>query len=221
MLKRWQERLALSPEDLETLGLELRGLAFTLADVWNTNFLSDVQDTLAESIAAGENEAAWTARVQEVLDRYGSDETLAGVTDSWDASYVDLVFRQNTINAFQAGRYAEQFSPERMASDGYWLFAAVEDERLCEICAPLDGMVFAKSDPDARQYLPGLHFACRCMSIELDDTGVQDGGYNVSSGKGLVYTDDNGDVRDLRPDPGFDVDKVAQLVPDIFRRIAA
>jgi intein/homing endonuclease len=45
-------------------------------------------------------------------------------------------------------------------SDPFWLFATAEDERVCEICGPLDGMVFSKIDEAGRHFLPGLHFNC-------------------------------------------------------------
>lgn len=219
VLERWQKRLALNPDDLETLGLELRGMAFTLADVWDENFLADVQKTLADAIASGASEREWVQSVQGVLERYGSEGLLPGAESMGEASYLDLVFNQNTINAFQAGRYAEQFHTKAMRSDPYWMFSAIEDERICDRCAALDGQVFAKDDPEARKFLPGIHIGCRCMAIDLDDKGLEEGGYEVGRGDAFVYTDDNGDVTDVQA-PGFNTDRVRQLVPDIFKRIA-
>jgi SPP1 gp7 family putative phage head morphogenesis protein len=221
VLDRWEARTAADPELMALMGEELRGLAFTLADVWDEKFLEAIQETLSDSIAEGEGVADWTARAQQVLDAFGSQETLDEYEGGrFSPSYADLVFRQNTISAFNAGRYAEMFDPERVDSDPYWMFSTAEDERVCDICGPLDGKVFRKDDPEANNFLPGVHFQCRCMAIELDQEALDKGEYDVSSGKGVSYEDDNGDTTQVRPADGFDVDRLAQLLPDAFRRLA-
>lgn len=221
VLERWQARLALDPDMMALVGEELRGAAFTLANVWDEKFLQAIQDTLGESMALGESEAEWVTRAQEVLDAFGSQDVIDQYDGGrFDPAYADTVFRQNTISAFNAGRYSEMFDPARQNDAPYWLFSTARDDRTCDICGNLDGRVFRKDDPAANNYLPGVHINCRCLCIELSQEDFDKGGYQLSSGADLTYEDDNGDTVPLRPADGFDTDRLAQLLPDAFRRLA-
>jgi Phage Mu protein F like protein len=89
------------------------------------------------------------------------------------------------MNALNAARYAESFFGPALESDPFWMFSTAEDERVCDICGPLDGQVFSKIDAEGRHFLPSLHFSCRCEAIDLDAAGVAAGGYSISSGHGV------------------------------------
>ena len=51
------------------------------------------------------------------------------------------------------------------------MYSAISDDRVCEICEALDGMVIDLREPDGYElydkYSPQLHENCRCMYIDL------------------------------------------------------
>jgi hypothetical protein len=168
--------LDILPSDVfDTLEAEIQAQAGELAGVWNTQFVKAIYDSLEEALAAGTSPSDWLPEAAALIQAYGgatslgiySPDATGGSMSSW---YSDLVFRQNTLNALNAGRYAEMFFGPSAQTDAFWMFATAEDERVCEICDPLDGTVFAKGDDDGREYLPSCHF--NCMPAETRVEGL-------------------------------------------------
>jgi SPP1 gp7 family putative phage head morphogenesis protein len=217
VLAGWAERLALSPAEVAALESEFSGQAFTLAGVWNKELLEQIQSSLGFAIEHELTFTDWLAVANEILARY-SVEVASG--EAFQGAYAELVFRQNTINALAAGRYASMFSPEAMRQDEFWLYSTAKDDRVRRAHAALEGRVFRKDDPRARHFLPPLGFNCRCVPIPLDAHDVREGAYKVSRAEDATMEDEDGHTVPVTPDEGFDVDKVAAFVPDALRRIA-
>lgn len=204
------------------MAVELRGTAGTLAGVWNTRFIIEIYGSLQDAIMRGQSVRQWVQTAQAILDKFGADE---GVTiysgDRWSAWYADLVFRQNVQSAYAAGRLAEQYRPAEIRRSPYLMFSAIRDGRndspaKCPgmICRKLDGLVIHKMDPEARAYLAPRHFNCRCHEIELDETDLISGRYTLVTGDRLR-------AEGFAVPAGWNVDRVAQLVPDALKSALA
>jgi SPP1 gp7 family putative phage head morphogenesis protein len=168
ILKAWMSRGLISPEQAASIATALRGQVFSLADVWQEKVLEKVRDLLGKAMAEG-----WS--VKEFKDAAASV-----VTRFTDGNYAEVVFRTNVANATAAGRYEEMFAPEYAGAAPYWEFRAVTDGRNDEPsecpdmrCRWLDGKTFRKDDESAKQFLPPLHFQCRCMSVERTEGSVR------------------------------------------------
>jgi SPP1 gp7 family putative phage head morphogenesis protein len=209
VLDYWRSLEILPAAVFAALEAEARASAFSLAEVWDQKFLAAVHESLYDAIAEGMTWKEWADVFDSLIQFYGGKAGAEVYSETpW---YSQLVFRQNVLNAYAAGAYAAQFSPKGIDRAPYWMFSAIEDERLCEICAPLDGQVFEKTDETAREFLPSLHFNCRCTAIDLDAEDVAAGNYTVSNGH---------DVTVPVPD-GFNHDKVATLVPESLREVGS
>jgi len=200
VLESWQRRKVLPTGVFNALAAEEKAKAFGLATVWDSKLLEALYASLTNGIRDALTSKEWTTEANRILAAFGG-EVYSG--EEFSAWYADLVFRQNTMTAYNAGRYAEMFSPAWMQRAGFWMYATAEDERVCEICGPLDGKVFAKADAGARNFLPGVHFNCRCQAIELDAEDVRAGEYQVSSSGAIS----------VPMDPDWDVDRVISTVP--------
>jgi len=221
VMDRWQQRLSLDPSEMEALGEIFRGQAFTMAGVWDTAFLDDIAESIEEALVGQLSLDEWIANAQEILDRYGDATGLDVYTgEEFERWYAELVFRQATQSAYAAGNYASMFSPENIDFDPYWMYVTAQDDRVRPEHAALQGQIFRKRDEWARHFLPPLGFNCRCIAIPLDeDLKDQQGGDVADNRQDLDYEGDNGETVQVEPDEGFDVDKVAQLVPDILKRM--
>ena len=203
----------LSSRDFDKLESEIKALSVRFVGVWNTNFVAALYGSIENAIALGLSERDWLPEAAKIIKAYGGAGALGitnvDATGSLSSWYADLVFRQNALNAMNAARYASMFFGPALEHSPFWLFATAEDERVCPICAPLDGLVFSKVDAAGRRFLPSLHFNCRCQAIELDQLAVNAGGYRITSGQSLnvPLSDD------------FNVDRLVS-VPETLRRAA-
>jgi SPP1 gp7 family putative phage head morphogenesis protein len=208
VLARWGVRLSLNPDEMAALGAAFRGFAFTMVDVWNTDFLDAMAETIGTAIKDGLSEAAWVENAQEVLDRFGAESGLQVYSgERFSAAYADLVFRQNVMSAYAAASYSVMFSPEMIDEDPYWLFATAGDDRVRETHAALGGLVFRKDDQSSLAFLPPCSWNCRCQCIPLSQDDLDAGGYDVSDTQGLEI-----------PDPDFVGGD--SLVPGLLRKVA-
>lgn len=203
-----------SSEVFDALEAEWKAQGAALAGVWNESFVRDLYDSLEGALGDGLSAREWLPEASKLIKAYGGATNLGiygpDLTgDSLSSWYADLVFRQNTMNALAAGRYADMFFGPALDESPFWLFASAEDDRVDEECATLDGQVFRKDDGSANMYLPPIHFECRCQCIELDSAAVDAGGYQAVSGHSVVITLDDAFANDR-----------LDLVPDSMRRAA-
>jgi SPP1 gp7 family putative phage head morphogenesis protein len=207
-IDRWQAEKAIPPALFDLLPPEMQLRAGALADQWDRLFVNEIYDSLAEAAANGETMETWREVAQRIVDKYGAADNAPQLFPGGDFSnnYADTVYRTNMAQISAAGRYAEMWSRKWVELSPYWLFNAIEDERICDICGPLDGRVFAKDDESAQNYLPALHPQCRCSVIELDEAAVQEGGYDISTGGDLAG-------EGITPADGFGGNKLEDLVP--------
>lgn len=186
----------------------LKSRAGLLAGVWDQRFTAALYASILDAMSQGLGIEAWLPTAQKLIVEYGGVATLFP-KGKFSSSYAELVFRMANASAMAAGRYAQMFAPGRVISDPYVLYSTMQDDRVRDEHAALDGMVFRKDDPDARALFPPSDFNCRCWLIELDATDVGDGGYRIARG---------GDFP--RPPAGFDQDRVLELAPGVLRRAA-
>ena len=59
----------------------------------------------------------------------------------------------------------------------YWVYVTVDEA--CDICAPLDGMIFDIDDADSQELMPQNHFNCYC-TVETTDEGTPASSKEVS-----------------------------------------
>lgn len=105
------------------------------------------------------HQPALRAQLNAALDgMLGFDD----MSDDQVLTRLKRVYEQTIAVNYNDSLHAQFFSAagrERYPFFQYW---SEYDKRVCWRCMPLDGRIFAKSDPYAGYVLPQNHFACRC-----------------------------------------------------------
>jgi hypothetical protein len=174
----WREKQVVPYAVFDALAAAERSNAFSTAFNLEKDLLDQVAAAISRNALVGGDVRAL---VKPILD--ASPQRLA------------LIYQMEMTRAANAGLYAVMFSPGQMQVLEGWQFYCREDA--CEICRPLGGMVFRKDDPNAWQFLPDLHFRCRCTVI-----GVALQADTVVSSASDITT---------RGNAGFDFDKLTPL----------
>lgn len=143
--------------------------------------------------AAIEANLATGASLDETIQRIRNAELALGIEPQSHA-YLETVVRTNAAVAYGAGRYAAMTDPAVIAARPWWQFLSSLDSRVCGICRPLDGKVFAADSPEAQTYAPPLHFNDRCSMVSRSQGDIER--------LGLVPHD--GLLDGVMPQPGFD-----------------
>jgi hypothetical protein len=192
----WAQKNILTPAEFDELRQSLQSRAGLLAGVWDQRFTAALYASLEDAAAAGLDFAGWLPKAQEIVTRFGSDVTLTGaggVSGVLTDSYAELVFRMAAASMAAGGRYAQMFTPSRVQSDPFVLYATVGDDRVREEHAALDGMVFSKNDPDARALFPPSDF--NCFPADTTVRGVFDGASSARYSGDLIKLETAGGNR--------------------------
>lgn len=209
VLRVWEKRVPLNPEQLKALGEEAYVRAWGLAGVWEQKFLGRIQDSLMTAIQKGQTYSEWTQNEgQKILDGFGGGVRTYRGGDRWDPWYSELVMRNATQASFAGGRYSAMFVPEWQSIAPFVQFYATQDDRTRPEHAALHGKVFRKDDVEARRYYPPLGHNCRCALIELTMAEVEDAGYRITPGHQIPLLPTEGGGTIGRPPSGWDVDRV-------------
>ena len=151
-----------------TAAIKLR--SFTVAGVMNDQMLRTLQDELAKSIARGEDlrrfKQAMRLRLQQsgFLGHLGKLKT---GQPALNASHIETVFRTNTLNTYNTGRYVHQSSPAVVAAFPVWeirsLPPAAPGDRTTHYAA--NGVKLMANDAFWSQAYPPFGFNCRCRVV--------------------------------------------------------
>lgn len=117
--------------------------------IWsNTDDLAnDVKELLLKAELTGAGET-WISR--ELQKRYGVSAYQARRLVRTESSY--------TVNQLRLKQYQEQGYQE-------YMYVAMRDESLCEVCGALDGKVFKVKDAVVGVNYPYMHPFCRCTTV--------------------------------------------------------
>lgn len=205
----FDERLPLAHADWLTLAREIQAQSFTMAGIWNDSFLEQLQDSITQAMTDGLSFDQWYPVGQRLVAKFGGLVNVA-VKDElglMDPAYARLVFNNATSSAYAAGRYARMFTTDRVASHPYVVYETMQDDRVRDAHAELQGRVFDKNDGMARPLFPPSDHNCRCWLTELSAEEKKAGHYRLSRGESFP-----------RPPGDWNVDRVQALVPEVFRR---
>ncbi len=152
---------ALAKEVFDELLPELRARAFTVSGVEDADVLQRVRDAIA-GLATGD-------RWEDVKD------DVVAELDPWlgDGSEkrAELLLRTQSFQAFQtSGWRSAQADPVTT----HLQYLTMEDDRVRDSHAALDGLVLPKDDPFWEEHYPPWDWNCRCLTRTMDDDQVSD-----------------------------------------------
>lgn len=201
-LKGKEPKLVMTSAEFAELAAEVRNAAFTISGVAKLDMLQDTLDALQQSIDNGETFSTFKKQLSERMGAKG----WAAFTDGTaiTASRLKLIYTQNTLNAYQAGRITAQ--KRSIKTRPYWQFNAIIDGNTTQGCSQLDGKVFAADDTFWLNNYPPRHMRCRSGVTTLSNAELKAEGLDVSSGS---------DYADVQAAPGFDGQPDQLYKPDL------
>ena len=146
---------------------------FTVAGVARDDVLFDIRNSLTTALQEGWSGQRWAREITPTLKQKGwwgseiivDEDGKARVYQKGNASRLDLIFRQNVMTAYAAGRWQRQ--QEAKKERPYLRYSAILDGRTRPAHRALDGLVFPVDDPFWKTFYPPNGFRCRCMVVSL------------------------------------------------------
>jgi SPP1 gp7 family putative phage head morphogenesis protein len=166
-IRRFRKRKPITDPEFRKLTEVERERAFWCAGVAQMQPLQEIWDAIDRAIEDG-----------TTLEDF-KDEVGLRLTEAWggeDAPRLETVFRTNIMTAMNAGRHDVLSDPVVREARPYLRFDGVDDNRTCEICAPLEGVVKPADDPFWKTRTPPLHHSCRDQLSALSKEEAHDEG---------------------------------------------
>jgi len=182
----------------------LRLQAFSVAHVENEELLGSLKGLVAKALEQGWTEAEFREEAEGLFDTMGVTRIAK--------HHIDLVFRQNAVTAYQAGKFYQMSSPDMRGQFPLWEYLTVGDDKVRPAHRAMHGFKAPPDDPVWRVWYPPNGFNCRCDVEPLHYTEVQAEGLRPT-GKVPVLPETG---RPARPDRGFEHNPGE--VGTIFRR---
>jgi SPP1 gp7 family putative phage head morphogenesis protein len=140
---------------------ELRGRVFTVSGVEAANVMQRVQDSIA-SIAEGET---WDDAKGDIIAEL--DPFLGSGADR----RAELLLRTHGFQAFQASNWRVAHEDDDTT---HLQYLTMEDDRVRESHAALDGIILPKDDPFWQTHFPPWEWGCRCRTRTMNPDQVDE-----------------------------------------------
>lgn len=167
-LKHFQDLKVLARPAFERASAAIKQRSFTVAGVLGDQMLQVLQGDLLKSIQNGDDLRKFKAAIRPRLKDAGFLAQLGDLKNgqpALNASHVETVFRTNTLNTLNTGRYIHQTSPSVQAAFPVWEIRGVDDTRTRETHLNSHGKKLLATDPFWQTAYPPFGFNCRCRVI--------------------------------------------------------
>jgi SPP1 gp7 family putative phage head morphogenesis protein len=198
-IRLFRHRLPIDQRTFNRLVGEARRKYFTVAGIEEANLLKIVQEALIEAIETGGTVDTFAQAVRERGVKYTGrayGQALAG-QDLLD-THVRLIFRTNVLSAYNDGRRAIFDDPEAREQIPFYLYSAIDDDRVRPSHAAMDGRIYRRDDPIWITWWPPNGYNCRCEVIPVTaEEAPRLQPEQLVTGPAVV------DGQAVQPDPGF------------------
>jgi SPP1 gp7 family putative phage head morphogenesis protein len=126
--------------------------AFTLAGVAQLSVVQYVHASLEAALKNGTPFAEWKKQVEPSL------------TKAWgrkNSPRLETIFRNATMQAYNAGRREQMLAPDVLKYRPFWMFDGIADARQSPICQACNGVILPWDDAWWHTHTPQLHHKCR------------------------------------------------------------
>lgn len=188
---RIKNRVAVPKYYYDELPKELRGLAFTVANLETLRSIEMVKRSLDNAITNGNSFESW----KDNLDQ----QTLKNLTDA----RLETVYRTNVSNVYNQSTRYNSFTS---GVTPYLMYTAVGDERTRPEHMKLDGIVKRADSDFWTKYTPPLGFNCRCGLIPMSKTDAEEIGISRRSNDSFP-----------KPEEGFGNNKMGDVSSSVNR----
>lgn len=171
-IELFRARVPMTQAEFARLVGAARNKAFAVAGIEEMNLLQLVQARLLEAIENGTGFDHFAAGVREDGVRYTGrafGQALAGET--LKDSHMQLIFRNNTAAAYNQGRRAILEDADVVDSVPFYLYDAIDDDRVRPKHRAMDGKIYRRDHPIWDTWWPpnGHHCRCSVMPVTVDE----------------------------------------------------
>lgn len=192
----WRARVPMTPDAFALLEEAERAHAFTVAGVTQANAVQEVFDAIERAIEHG-------TTLDDFKDEVGG--TLAEAWAGEDAARTETLFRTSVMQSYNEGRDAIFSDPAVREVRPYLRVDGCSDNRQCDICGPLDGLVLPADDPFWATHKFPLHPGDRCVVTALTHEEAHDEGVSRGAPEAEPPAEGFGTHADYEPDlSGYD-----------------
>lgn len=168
-----KEKLPLTKQSFKILSEKYKRGAFTVAGYTKADIVSEIYNSLIDSIQNGSTIEEFKVQVNTFLE----DKGYEGLS----AFRADNIFRTNIQTAYQVGHYESMAQPEAKKLRPYWRYEAVGDSRTRPSHLALDGKIYPADSPIWDTWYPPNGYRCRCTVTSLSERQVKERGLKVSA----------------------------------------
>lgn len=148
----FRKRVKVTRSEWDAMTAAARYRAFVVSNVAQLDLVHDVWKALDAAIEKGTTLDDFRRDVAAKLRK-----AWAGDVDD-PAWRLETIFRTNVQNAYSAGRYRQATDPDVLDDRPIWMFDAILDGRVTEVCAACDGTRLPASHEFWKTHNPPLHF---------------------------------------------------------------
>lgn len=151
-VKWFRARLTVTESQLSLLSEQARQRAWTVAGVAQLDVVQSVFSAIDKANASGTPFETFKKSVGEQLFAEWGRR---------DSARLETIFRNATQSSLNRGRWAQMTDPEVTRFRPYWMFDAIDDDRITQLCKSLNETVLPWDHPFWATRIPPLHHRCR------------------------------------------------------------
>jgi SPP1 gp7 family putative phage head morphogenesis protein len=158
----------LDKASFEKASAAVKQRSFTVAGIVGDQMLQTLQADLFSALKSGEDLNDFKKRIRTRLRDAGFLSQVGDLKTgqpALNASHIETVFRTNTLNTYNTGRYIHQSSPTVMQAFPVWQIIAVKDSRTRETHAAAGGQMLLANDAFWKTAYPPFGWNCRCRVL--------------------------------------------------------
>lgn len=148
-----------------------RGRAKVVSEALVLNLVQFVWTELEAGLETGSTFETWKKAI-----RHKTSTSFSGR----DSTLLRLIWHNNLMTAYSAGRYQQATDPDVLADRPYWMFDAILDGRETDICHQRNATVLLASDPWWLLNHPLCHHGCRSGITTLTEAQAKKQGITVT-----------------------------------------
>jgi SPP1 gp7 family putative phage head morphogenesis protein len=160
-IEKFRDRVPMKRGEWEKLEEGQKEHAFFVSEVSLAELVNEAYEAVGKALEEGTGLAEFKATAgASLIEHWGGEKP----------GRLETILRTNVMTAYSGGRHAVMSAPAMKKARPFRRFDGIDDDRQTEICASLDGKVYAADDPIWLSRTPPLHFNCRSILTPLSET---------------------------------------------------
>jgi hypothetical protein len=207
----FSSRRVITREEADTLEGYARRRAWWISGVAHMDVVADTQQSIVEAMRDGDTFEEWKKKARGKLEREWGRR---------DSARLQLIFRNATTSAYNAGRLEQMEKPHIVAVRPFKMLSVVTDLRTSDICSPLANppIVLPWDHPRWLTLSPPLHHGCRTGIRSLSNATAQR--YGVMTEPPVVDVQDGWGIKPTIVEPPKPSERTIQPDPEIALEMA-